>query len=262
MVNKQSLNPDSIKENLPTKLVGRKVIVFDSTASTNDIAWAYADNDANNGIAVFAEQQNSGRGRRGNLWLSEKGKSILTSILLIDCTLKAELLTLTVPVAIAEAIGKCCTKDAKIKWPNDVVIDNRKVSGTLIESKSSKDRTNYVVGIGINCHQTVESFPPELQKTATSIDIESNKVTDRVSLIKRLLISLDNWLVTAADDSQAVIDRWQQLATQLNQPITLTFDNKRFAGNCIGIDPQQGLIVQLDTGEAKTFNAAQTSIIR
>jgi len=266
MGGRDRLDVDAIKENLRTRLVGRQVLVYDCTSSTNDIAWQCAGAGSNNGLVVLTEEQTSGRGRAGSKWLSGKSESILCSILLLDCQISAELLTLTIAVAAVEAIGRCGTSEAKTKWPNDIILNGKKVAGILLESKTSSGDpgggTNYVIGIGVNCHQTPASFPPRLRKTATSLDIESKTVTDRISLTRRLLVLLDDRLVTAAENSQKIIEQWCRLSTQLGHRVTLSYDNQLFSGTCTGVDPQHGLILHLDKGGVRMFEAAQTSIVR
>ena len=193
--------------------------------------------------------------------------------MLTQSTLNPELLSLTCAVAAAEAIGNPAT----IKWPNDILLSGKKVAGILLESSATplvrhsnatahpcpvleQTRRTYIVGIGINCHQRNESFPPELRPVATSIDIERRSICDRISLAKRLLTSLDHWLADAGQSPDQVIARWRSLSTQLGRRVTLLFDGKKFAGNCIGVDPQNGLILQLDSGGIRIFPAAHTTI--
>jgi BirA family transcriptional regulator, biotin operon repressor / biotin---[acetyl-CoA-carboxylase] ligase len=256
------LNPDDIQSHLRTDRIGREVLVYNSTASTNDVAWHYANNKKNDGLAIFAEQQSAGRGRGGNTWVAQKSQSILCSVLLLNETSMPETLTLTVAVAACEAIGRCGSKYAKIKWPNDILFGGKKVAGILVESKRSKGHFNYVIGIGVNCHQKQESFPSELYDIATSVDIESETVCDRVSLAKRLLVSLDEWLAVMAKDQKAILDRWYELSAQLGHRVTLQYNRRSFTGRVLGIDPQEGLIVQLENGGVRMFPAGQTVMVR
>jgi BirA family biotin operon repressor/biotin-[acetyl-CoA-carboxylase] ligase len=205
---------------------------------------------------VFAEEQTKGRGRASNKWVSPKSDSLLVSITLTNCVLKPELLSLVCAVAAAEAIDE----ESKIKWPNDIIISGKKAAGILLESKKYKTHTAYIIGIGINCHQKKKDFPAELRKTATSLDIENGSFTDRVILAKRLLSSLEHWLDTAQRNPKKAIDKWQQLSIQLHHRVCLIHNRKKFAGNCIGIDPEKGLIIQLDSGSVRFFDAAHTSI--
>ncbi len=262
MPRKDSLGPDKIKANLKTRRIGKKVVVFSSTSSTNDIAAEYAKNKANDGLVVFAEEQTKGRGRAGNKWLTGKTDSLICSIVLTGCKLNPELLSLTCAVAAAETIDKIGRYHAKIKWPNDILINGKKIAGILLESKTHKGTNAYIVGIGINCHQNKTSFPAELQHIATSIDIEGKTTCDRISLARRLLTSIDHWLETAEKDSKKVIDLWNKLSIHLNHRVTVVFNHRKFTGNCIGIDPEKGLILQLDKDAVRMFDAAHTSIAK
>ena len=256
------LDPDQLKANLNTKRIGREVLVYNRTSSTNDIARRYAQDKKNDGLAIFAEEQTAGKGRAGNKWLSRRSDSILCSILLIANKLNPELLSLACAVAVADAIGKRPGRQAKIKWPNDIILNGKKVAGILIEATSNNNRNICIVGIGINCHQQENDFPAELQKTATSIDIETRSVLDRIHLAKRLLSSIDHWLEVAQQNKQDVIDQWHSLSIQCGHRVTLLFNGKKFTGYCIGIDPDKGLILRLDTGGIRMFDAAHTSIAK
>ncbi|MDD5326353.1 MAG: biotin--[acetyl-CoA-carboxylase] ligase [Phycisphaerae bacterium] len=256
----ENLDPDRIKVN--TMRIGRKILVYNRTSSTNDIAAEYAKNKENNGLAIFAEEQTAGRGRTGAKWLSGHSDSVLCSVLLTSCKCNPELLSLACSVAVAEAVGKIAHTHAKIKWPNDIILNGKKAAGIMVESKKVNGSTAYIIGIGINCHQKKASFPRELQTTATSIDIESRSTCDRISLAKRLLSSLDHWLEIAEDTSKKIIDRWRKLNTLLNQRITVIYNGRKYTGNCIGIDPEKGLILQLDRGGVRMFHAAQTTIAK
>lgn len=292
-MSRDRLDPDRIGVRLRTRRIGRKVLVYERTASTNDVAAAYATNEDNDGLVVFAEEQTAGRGRTGAQWQSPYGESLLFSLLLIGCPPAGEMLSLTCAVAIAEALGTVGGRHARIKWPNDVLLAGRKVCGILVESKhvsrisnlvsrppggsrgSSRDtneacpersrgeiRDTTVIGIGINCHQTAESFPPELRDIATGLDLVAGGRCDRITLARRTLASLDQWLRTAEKDKERVIETWSSLSTQLAQRVTLSYNGRTFTGHCIGIDPVKGLIVQLDRGGVRMFDAAHTTIVK
>ena len=242
---------------------GNKVILFESTASTNDIAWEYSTNPKNNGLCVFTEQQTAGRGRRGNTWLSTPAQSILASILLIECKSNAETITLASAVAASQAISSFTKPEPKIKWPNDIMIENKKVAGILVESRPSKNLNNFVIGIGINCHQQQSFFKTnKLQFPSTSIDLHSPAPVGRNSIAANLITAMDNWLQIAKQNPGAIVNRWKQQSSQLGRHITLEYNQKKFSGNCIGVDPTKGLILQLDTGSVRMFDAAHTTIIK
>ena len=262
MNHRNRLNVDIIKAKLHTKLIGKKIIVYEHTASTNDIAWEYANNKRNNGLAVLTEQQSAGRGRRGNKWFSNAGESILCSVLLTNRDYSIESLTLAAAVAASEAITDITGIETRIKWPNDIVISGKKVAGILLESRKKNNHSDYVIGIGINCHQKQEFFDDlKLQRPATSIDLQGKDTVDRNRLTTKLLLSLDRWIEKLTKDSQPIIERWQQLSSQLGHRITVEYNNRQFTGNCIGIDPAAGLILQLDKGGVRMFDAAHTTVI-
>jgi BirA family biotin operon repressor/biotin-[acetyl-CoA-carboxylase] ligase len=257
------MDSDEITANLKTKRIGKKVLVYRSTSSTNDVAAEYAGNRDNDGLVVFAEEQTAGRGRAGRTWNSGRGDSILCSIALTENILPSHLLSLASAVAVAEAIGSVGTGSrARIKWPNDILLNGRKVAGILLESRTDRHGALYILGIGINCHQHPDSFSDELRPTATSLDIESGSTIDRISLARRLLICLDHWLEAAAQSSDKVCRRWCELSIQLGHRTTLIFNGTTFTGHCVGIDPEKGLILRLDAGGIRMFDAAHTTIAK
>ena len=253
------LDADFIKSNLDTNRIGREIIVHKSTTSTNDIAAEYAKSGSkNDGLVIFAEHQTAGRGRRGNKWLDDTGKSILCSVLLFNPKIEADMITITAAVGLAETIGQ----SAKIKWPNDIILSGRKAAGILVEAFGDNKKKYYAVGIGINCHQTKENFSGELSETATSIDMESGVECDRNRLAKRLIMNLDHFLEAAVKDPDEVIEKWRDRSMLLGKRITIGHNGEEFTGNCIGIEPAEGLIIQLERGGVRMFHAASTTIVK
>jgi BirA family biotin operon repressor/biotin-[acetyl-CoA-carboxylase] ligase len=290
------LDPDLIRANLKTRRIGRSILVYEQTASTNDVAGEYARNPDHDGLVIFAEEQTAGRGRTGAAWLSPPGESLLFSFVLIDFKAGNELLSLACAVGVAEAIGQVGGHYAAIKWPNDVMLDGKKVAGILVESRrvdraaaeaacdpwpvtrdpsderratsdairatSHGSQVTTVIGIGINCHQTKDDFPEDLQATATSLDLAGGTTCQRVTVAKRVLTSLDHWIRAAERSKKQVIETWSRLSTQLGQRVALSYNGKQFTGNCIGVDPENGLILQLDRGGIRMFDAAHTHTVR
>jgi BirA family biotin operon repressor/biotin-[acetyl-CoA-carboxylase] ligase len=261
------LDVDRIEDARKDGRIGSKVVLYKSTASTNDIAWEYAANAGNDGLCVLAESQHKGRGRRGRVWFSEPGQSILCSVLLTKTAAAAEMLTLTAGVAVAEAIIDTCKVSCRIKWPNDILIRNQKVAGILTEKQTSNGRDTFVVGIGINCHQTPAEFAGyDLKIPATSLALETGREIDRTEFVCELLKQIEKWLDKARVGSTGsagnpVIERWLQLSGMLGRPLTVECDGVRYSGFCRGVDPVDGLILQLDNSLVRMFTAAQTSII-
>jgi BirA family transcriptional regulator, biotin operon repressor / biotin---[acetyl-CoA-carboxylase] ligase len=275
------MDADIIKEGLTGGKIGRQIIVYNSTTSTNDLARLYARDKNNDGLVIFTEEQTAGKGRFDHKWLSPRSESILCSVLLTTNIPDNEILSMTVAVAVAETIGKIGRNHARIKWPNDILINGKKIAGILIETVDSRQslvvskRKNHltndyplttkdycIIGIGINCHQKAESFPDQIRNIATSIDIENKSITDRNLIARRLLHYLDNWLQTAQTKPQQLIRQWEKFSIQSGHRITLLFNGRQFTGSCIGIDPQKGLILQLENGGVRFFDAAHSTIVK
>ncbi|MBN1788606.1 MAG: biotin--[acetyl-CoA-carboxylase] ligase [Sedimentisphaerales bacterium] len=253
------LDADFIKTNLDTRRVGREVIIYDSTTSTNDIAAGCAQNKTkSDGLVIFAEHQTAGRGRRGNQWFDDGGKSILCTVVLYNPKIEADMITIAAAVGLTETIDK----DARIKWPNDIILAGKKTAGVLVETFGEKRKKYYAVGIGINCHQTKKDFPAELAKTATSIDIQSGVQCDRNSLAKRLIMNLDHFFESAVKRPDEIVEKWQSRSMLLHRRITVEHNSEDFTGNCIGIEPAEGLIIQLERGGVRMFDAASTTIVK
>ncbi len=255
------LAPDNIAKNLLTEIIGSKIIVYDNTSSTNDVAARYAQNKENHGLVIFAEQQTAGRGRNRSEWQSPKAQSILCSAVLIGPQCTPELLSLAAAVAVAQTICSVVANHVGIKWPNDIMIKNKKIAGILLESKPLQKNIAYIIGIGINCHQKKNDFTPPLRQIATSIDIENKATSDRRLIAADLLSSLDHYLQIAQNNPDEVIAQWRKHSLLLGRRLTLVCDGREFVGNCIGLDPHQGLVLQLDTGAVRMFHTAHTTII-
>ena len=256
------LDPDRIGAQLKTERIGRRVIVYERTSSTSNVAAEYARSGGHDGLVVFAEEQTAGRGRTGSTWHSPPGDSLLFSVVLAGCQLASELLSLTCAVAVADALGQVGDRAARIKWPNDILLDGRKVGGILVESRADEVARTHIIGIGINCHQRPEAFPPEIRDSATSLDLARGTRSDRLTVARRVLAALDHWLMAAERDKQQILGAWRRLSTQIGQRVTLSYDGRRFTGNCIGVDPEAGLILQLDRGGVRMFDAAHTHIVK
>lgn len=269
------LDVDVIKARLAGRVVGRQVVVYKSTSSTNDAAWQFATNAANHGVCVFAESQEAGRGRQGRRWISPPGESILCSILLLDLPVESEMVTLATAVAVAEAVDGYVRGVTQIKWPNDICVEGRKAAGILVESRperrapsergerSGRPGRDFVVGIGINCHQDAAFFAgADLRAEATSIDLEGAGCVDRNMLAADVLNAVDRWITAAALKPEAVIARWKELSRLLGTRVVLDYDQRRFAGQCVGVDPVKGLVVQLESGGVRMFDAAHTTMVR
>ena len=153
-------------------VVGREILVFEETDSTNDLAARAGDDGVREGLAIFAESQRAGRGRLGRKWVSPPGRNLLCSVLLRPAAVPIERwpeLTFCAALAVAETAERFTGMSARIKWPNDVLLAGRKVAGILLECHQSQTPGFVVVGIGLNVLQQEEDFAPELRDRAGSL---------------------------------------------------------------------------------------------
>lgn len=174
--------------------IGREILVFEETASTNDSILQRATATTAEGLVVFAEHQTAGRGQHGNRWQSAPQKGLWFSILLrpkIDID-KSALLTTWVAETVAHTMREQFSLAATVKSPNDVQIDGRKVAGVLVEMRAQKGAPHLAIaGIGINVNHAAEDFPEELRKSATSLAIALDRQVDRAAFAVALLRQLD-----------------------------------------------------------------------
>ena len=251
------IDSERLKKDLCQTGIGANVIVVQETTSTNDLAADYARLPGHHGWVIMAEYQKTGRGRQGHQWVSGPGQSLLCSILLINCPIRANLLSLTVPVAVAEALGP----EARIKWPNDILLQDKKAGGILIERYRYPSHEAFVVGIGINCHQCRDDFPEDLQDRAISMDMACHRWCDRTDLARRLFWMLAQALETARYQAQTIMDRWSRLCIQIGQYVTVKEQGRCYRGTCVGIDPMDGLIVNMGQSGLRMFDPSTSHLI-
>jgi BirA family biotin operon repressor/biotin-[acetyl-CoA-carboxylase] ligase len=259
------LNADAINQGLGTTRIGRIVTVLDETASTNDVALAAAENDPQaDGLAVFAEFQRAGRGRQGRSWHAPRGASVLCSVLAVgpDDVLRAGVLTLAAGVAACDAIREATAVWPVLHWPNDVFVRGKKLGGVLVESRPIRSgRRAWVIGVGINCYQHANHFPPEIRDRVTSLELECDHPVDRLRLAQALLRELDRWLAPGDEvDAERVHQAWLERDESLGHRVRLLCDGRTFEGRTLDVDPKAGLLVQLDDGGRQWFDAARTQI--
>jgi BirA family biotin operon repressor/biotin-[acetyl-CoA-carboxylase] ligase len=214
---------------------------------------------------VFAEHQTAGRGRRGSHWLAPPHSSILCSVAvwMPDAPGQGALVTRAAAVAGAEAIEAQCRLNVGVRWPNDLVIDDRKVGGILVEARpAAGERGPVVIGIGINCTQGAEAFPPEIRRGVASLAMFSEDV-DRTLLARSLLERLDEVLTMVAEPPGGVEVRRRAAARcrTLGQRITVIEDGKTYCGQVVDLDPDYGLVLRLEEGGIQRFAAMTCHVV-
>jgi BirA family transcriptional regulator, biotin operon repressor / biotin---[acetyl-CoA-carboxylase] ligase len=207
--------------------------------STQTVAFALAADGAADRTVVVAQAQTAGRGRHGRLWLDEPGASLLMSIILRPRLEPARLPTLSLAagVAVVEALERVTGLKPRLKWPNDVLVDGRKLAGILLESRISPSPL-VVLGIGVNLAQRV--FPADLAERATSVRLATGRRVDADALLTALLESLDAWRTRLETEGWAPIrERWRALTETLGRRVSID----SVEGVAVDVDEDGALIV-------------------
>jgi BirA family biotin operon repressor/biotin-[acetyl-CoA-carboxylase] ligase len=210
-VSHSSLSPpltlDSIKKHLSTRTIGRTLHLLEETDSTNTAAATLAQQGAEDGTTVVAEFQTAGRGRRGRSWFSPRGLNLSCSVIVLrqpSPERKAQWLSwipLASALACADAVQRETSLTPLLKWPNDLLVNDRKVGGLLCESACRRDGTPFVViGIGLNVNIDRDRFPGDLRWSATSLMAETGHSVDRARLLARLLEQVERRLELLASE--------------------------------------------------------------
>ena len=256
-----------LRKSLCGRRIGRQIRYLPTTDSTNDEVWRLLDDQSasvdQDGCVVFAEHQTAGRGRLGRSWHAPRGASLLMSIGLLDDSLgSGPELGLIAAVCIWEALTEMTDLRPLIKWPNDILVGDRKLAGVLVESRLLRDgRQGHVIGLGVNCLQHSGHFPAELMGQATSIELESSRPVDRTGLAVALLAHLDRWLARPRTWHEGELRAaWLARANAPGCHVVLTSRGRSYSGTIIDVDPVAALIVRLDNGDVCCFNAADTSL--
>ncbi len=246
--------PNEIREGLTTRVFGQADIhYFQEIDSTNTKAKELAEKGAIEGTMVIAESQTRGRGRMGRQWYSSPGAGIYTSLILRPTIppLAAPKITLMTAVAIAEALLSQLDLDIRIKWPNDILIQGKKLVGILTEISSEMNVVHYiVVGLGLNVNTPRRDFPPELQNIATSLFMETGNVCSRARLIRGFLEQFEKYYNRfKQDDFHHIVARWKQLSNAIGQRIVVDIRGEKHTGTIMDVDDEGGLLLQEEQGK-------------
>jgi BirA family biotin operon repressor/biotin-[acetyl-CoA-carboxylase] ligase len=252
-----------IKSLMHTEWVAKEVLYFDTIDSTNTKAQELAEKGYQSGTLVVADKQESGKGRRGRSWVSPSGTGIFMTLMIkpdINPN-NASMLTLVAALAVAKAITSVTGEEALIKWPNDIVINGKKVCGILTEMNAQFDYINHiVVGIGINVHN--ESFPEEISQMASSLMIEAGgKRFHRAQIIAETMSYFEQYYDTflKTQDLSALVREYDKLLVNRNKSVRVLDPKEPFDGKAMGITPKGELIV--DTWESrKLVSSGEVSV--
>jgi BirA family biotin operon repressor/biotin-[acetyl-CoA-carboxylase] ligase len=225
--------------------LGRPIVRLGEVGSTNDVAELLAAAGVAEGALVVADRQTAGRGRLGRRWLSPHG-GLWCSVLLRPVGGPSRgLLSLAVGVAVAEAAEMAAGVRTGLKWPNDVLVEGRKVAGVLIEAAGGA----VIVGVGVNVTVPADALPNDIDPAATSLHLASVRPVDRDRVLVALVDRLTAWYQTWYAGGEQVLDAWRRRDVTTGGPVVVSVWGETLAGVADGIDGDGALRVRLSTGE-------------
>jgi BirA family biotin operon repressor/biotin-[acetyl-CoA-carboxylase] ligase len=254
---------EKIMSMLETEYVGREIHYFQKLSSTNTVAKEQAKKGAKEGIVIVAETQAQGRGRLNRPWISPKGGVWLSVILRPQiATEEVPKITLITSVAVAKTLHCLYGLKTEIKWPNDVLIDGKKVCGILTESSTNGKNVNIIVaGIGINANFILKALPDDLRMTATTLKEVLGKNVDIEKLICALLKEFEeHYELFREKKFKALLEEWRKTAGFLGKRIEVTSFGENWIGRAFDIDESGALIVELKDGEKKRVLSGDVTV--
>lgn len=235
-----------------------QIYYFDTVGSTNEYAGSLSP------VAlVLAEEQKKGQGRLSRDWISKSGgvyfSLVVKPLITFD---KLAGLSLVVSVALAEVISKSYNLDAKIKWPNDIIVYGKKLSGILLEASGEVDELEKVViGVGINVNQSISDFPEKLKGEVTSIREEFSCQVDRKKLVDIIIDEILRKIKSFEKDSEQVLDMWRSYSCILGKSVeVITAKGNVFVGKALDIEDSGALLVEFRGGKKEKITSGDVSL--
>ncbi len=264
------LNGFEVAYRLGTLVVGQNVLYFDTLDSTNNQAKMLASGGCEDGTVVIAGNQTAGRGRIGKSWNSQENKGVYMTVVLKPAIPpeKIQLLTLAAAVAVVDAIRGVYGVEAGIKWPNDIVLEGKKICGILTEMNCETDMVNFaVLGIGINYSQTFADFPEELRNRAVSIlaHLQARGIQGdppgRTDLARAVLAELDKGyaLLTGGDEGR-IVEMWKQRSVTIGRVVGIRHRDGSFTGTAVDITSDGRLVVSCSDGAVREVMSGEISV--
>ncbi len=252
-----------IGSRIHTKWMGKNLLYLPVTDSTNIQAKKQGEGGAPHGTLVVADCQNAGKGRRGKSWSSPSGTSIYMSFLLRpqippQC---ASMITLIAGLAACQAVREVTKLKAEIKWPNDLVINGKKICGILTEMSAEMEQIHYIVtGIGINVNQ--QEFPEEIRSRATSLKLEAGRDFSRSELIAGTMEWFERYFeeFLETEDLSQLREEYQALLANMGMEVLVLDPRGKYEGICRGIQEDGELLVERKDGTLCTVMSGEVSV--
>ena len=253
-----NLSPAAITHNLETNFIGQRVIYYSRLSSSMDVAKQKAQHGATEGIVVIAEEQTAGRGRIKRAWLSPKG-SIALSIILYPSLVYLPSLIMVASLAAVHCIKKVTGLKSQIKWPNDVLVNGKKVCGILIESDVKGSSVNHaIIGTGINVNLRLSDFP-EISPTATSLSDELGRDVSRLDMIRCLLAETERLYLTLPTGG-AVYQEWRDNLVTLGKKVQVSSGETTYKGVAESVASDGSLLLRQSNGSLTKIVAGDVTL--
>jgi len=253
-----SLSSASITNNLETRFIGQRVIYYPSLTSTMEVAKREAQQGAAEGTIIIADEQTAGKGRMKRLWLSPRGSIALSVILYPDVAYLTSLVMLA-SLAVVHSIEAVTGLKAQVKWPNDVLIDGKKVCGILVESELRRDIVNYaIVGIGVNVNLRLADFP-EILPIATSLSDELGREVSPLELIRRLLVEIEG-LYLALPVGGSIYEEWRDRLMTLGRRVSVKWGTTSYQGIAESVASDGSLLLRHSDGSLTKIVAGDVTL--
>jgi BirA family biotin operon repressor/biotin-[acetyl-CoA-carboxylase] ligase len=274
----RSSNPDTPKffksdehsaEDIKTGIkgsIGREIFLYETVDSTNTIASKLAEEGVAEGTVVISDSQIKGRGRFGRSWVSPPGVNVYMSIVLRpEMTPRdATLLTIMAAVGCTIVLRKVTGVDVTIKWPNDLMVSEKKLGGILTETRVAHERIEYaIIGIGINVNMDSDVLPDVVKEVATSIKMEKGKLFSRTKIIQEILNEISDWYNVLKEKRHSeLLSCWKQLTSTLGRKVEIILGNETLQGLAESITDEGMLIVRLPSGSSRIIQYGELTLLR
>jgi BirA family biotin operon repressor/biotin-[acetyl-CoA-carboxylase] ligase len=254
----ESLSPAAITDGLATRFIGQEVSYYPSLPSTNDLAKGQARQGAKEGTVIVAGEQTAGRGRIKRGWLSPRG-SIALSIIFYPPLAYLPSLIMVASLAVAQSIELVTSLKSQIKWPNDVLVNGRKVCGILIESDVRGGKVDYaVIGIGVNVNLKLSEYP-EIATFATSLSQEMGRDVPRLKIVRSLLAQAEK-LYLALADGDSVFRQWRDRLVTLGKEVQVSSGEATYKGTAESVAADGSLLLRRPDGSLLKIVAGDVTL--
>lgn len=263
----QALSIERIRQHLSTTTLGRRLCLYETVPSTNAVLRRLAQEGAAEGTVVIADSQTAGRGRAGKSWFSPPGVNLYVSVLFRPAipVAAAPVFSFIASLALADAIGELGLAPA-IKWPNDVLVERRKVAGTLAELSARADRVEWLIlGVGVNVNVEREALVAALgpaAQGATSLREALGRPVDRNALAAGFLTFLEEWLLIYRDQGpEALLRAWRDLDIVTGRRVEVRDGERALDGRARGVGPDGQLEVEDALGRLHRIASGEVRLL-